>query len=680
MKHFFKKTFFAILSVILFYGCSQEPYDWSEGKTVINNAETSFPLIQNEAIQIKSYFNTKGGSFKVEHSLCINKGNKWEVIETKEATPVNGENGYFVSEFSNLQGNTEYQIIISVYNLKDVEKPIYQEKLNVKTAIDEYSIASGDAKEVTQTTATIITEFSSEKLKPKENELGIVYSTNENDIKSNKSIFVPYSSNTDIVYFTNLSELQPATTYYYCACIIINGQRAYAEEIRSFQTKEIEITEEDIVDLGLEVKWTSHNWKNKNGSEYITWPDYAEYSSIKPEINNLSGSGYDIVTKTNGNNWRIPDKKDWDELIKSCKCEWVTYRGENGIKLTGPNGNSIFLPAMGYLTNIHDTEITNESYSGYYWCGSGGNGESYKYIGYFRSGKFTLDITSPFKSCCTIRPVIDKFEVTQSMGEVVDLNLNSVKIKTKSPVINSENIVIQEKGIWYSETEIPCIDTGLTNIGSESDDDSYICEIKDLKFSTTYYFCPYVKINDRYYFGDTNKFTTKDEISKDKIVDLGLTSETKWSGYNWGSTSPEEAGTLIKYSELNINVTDRLHISETENDFVFQKDKELRIPTSAEITELTSNCQWTYQQYNNVYGYKITGPNGNSIFMPFITEMNNIEFSSGIEYMSDYFIMSDGNDSFSNYCLSLKRKNTIYLLHGSFLVRPVSTETNPLIY
>lgn len=639
MKQFFLKTTFAILSVILFYGCSQEPYDWSEGKTVINNAETSFPLIQNEAIQIKSYFNTKGGSFKVEHSLCINKGNKWEVIETKEATPVNGENGYFASEFSNLQGNTEYQIIISVYNLKDVEKPIYQEKLNVKTAIDEYSIASGDEKEVTQTTATIITEFSSEKLKPKENELGIVYSTNENDIKSNKSIFVPYSSNTDIVYFTDLSELQPATTYYYCACIIINGQRTYAEEIRSFQTKEIEITEEKIVDLGLSVKWMSYNLGAntiEDDGKYYGWGDPIGISSMDredyPTLKNISGTGYDAAWYNLGMEYRIPTEEEWNELVEKCEWEWITYKGKNGYKITSSNGNSIFLPASGYRW-MSDGGVGSYNISGQYRIGDLEEVGNYIYSFEIKEDDYSKSHTMPREWGMSIRPVYDNsvYSETSTANEIT-----GTSVKLTGLFKSNSDKTVSECGIWYGTTEFPHPEMGTECIASNNSGNIEIT-INGLKLNTTYYYCVYVVINDMTYYSSTNKFTTLSEanISTDELVDLGLS--VKWRGYNLGANTPEEHGYESYGNELFGDDPLIEYICGTKYD---KASKELggewRLATKNEYEELINKCIWIRTFYKDVEGYQAIGPNGNSIFFP------EFDYSIGdwfYRYFEDTFYM-----------------------------------------
>ncbi len=40
------------------------------------------------------------------------------------------------------------------------------------------------------------------------------------------------------------------------------------------------------------------------------------------------------------------------------------------------------------------------------------------------------------------------------------------------------------------------------------------------------------------------------------------------------------------------------------------------MPTSAEFYELSSICTWTWETRNGMYGYTVTGSNGNSIFLP----------------------------------------------------------------
>ncbi|MCM1484143.1 MAG: hypothetical protein NC043_07385 [Muribaculaceae bacterium] len=45
-----------------------------------------------------------------------------------------------------------------------------------------------------------------------------------------------------------------------------------------------------------------------------------------------------------GENWRMPTKKDFEELINNCKWEKYYKNGLYGFKVTGPSGKSIYLP------------------------------------------------------------------------------------------------------------------------------------------------------------------------------------------------------------------------------------------------------------------------------------------------------------------------------------------------
>lgn len=63
----------------------------------------------------------------------------------------------------------------------------------------------------------------------------------------------------------------------------------------------------------------------------------------------------------------MPTKEDIEELCYVCDWEWTTQNGVNGCKVTGPNGNSIFLPAAGCC---HGTETSYKGYCGIYWSSS----------------------------------------------------------------------------------------------------------------------------------------------------------------------------------------------------------------------------------------------------------------------------------------------------------------------
>lgn len=68
-----------------------------------------------------------------------------------------------------------------------------------------------------------------------------------------------------------------------------------------------------------------------------------------------------------GSGWRMPSLEQQKELLEQCTWEWTTLNGTNGYKVTGPNGNSIFLPAAGYRNG---GELDCIGSDGFYWSRS----------------------------------------------------------------------------------------------------------------------------------------------------------------------------------------------------------------------------------------------------------------------------------------------------------------------
>lgn len=109
------------------------------------------------------------------------------------------------------------------------------------------------------------------------------------------------------------------------------------------------------VDLGLSVKWASFNYGASSVTAtggYYMWGDPTgtavamEYTP--PSVNSVSGTQYDIVRKNWGGNWRIPTRSEINELYSNCTWTQTTVSGVSVLKVTGPNGASIYLPFTGY--------------------------------------------------------------------------------------------------------------------------------------------------------------------------------------------------------------------------------------------------------------------------------------------------------------------------------------------
>lgn len=132
------------------------------------------------------------------------------------------------------------------------------------------------------------------------------------------------------------------------------------------------------IDLGLPsgLKWASCNIGASSPSgkgSYISWgetmskSEYWQENSATRERSfaDISGnSQFDPARALWGSTWRLPTKADMDELIMQCSWRWTTINGVPGYNIIGPNDNSIFLPAVGFITGV---TVSREGVFGYYW-------------------------------------------------------------------------------------------------------------------------------------------------------------------------------------------------------------------------------------------------------------------------------------------------------------------------
>lgn len=126
------------------------------------------------------------------------------------------------------------------------------------------------------------------------------------------------------------------------------------------------------IDLGLSVKWATCNvgenscgedgdhfagdlfaWGETETKEKYDYDNSLTHGLGISELKSLGfidgkgnlTSSYDAATANWGGSWRMPTKSELEELVDNCTWEWIiTHRGI-WRKVTGPNGNSIFLSA-----------------------------------------------------------------------------------------------------------------------------------------------------------------------------------------------------------------------------------------------------------------------------------------------------------------------------------------------
>ena len=120
---------------------------------------------------------------------------------------------------------------------------------------------------------------------------------------------------------------------------------------------------------------------------------------------------------------------------------------------------------------------------------------------------------------------------------------------------------------------------------------------------------------------------THGTINGHEWVDLGLS--VMWATCNVGASKPYEIGDYFAWGETSTKVE---YLDENCSSYLenigdisgnpkydvarFSWGGSWRLPTKNECKELVDKCKWILTVQNNHNGFKIVGPNGNSIFLP----------------------------------------------------------------
>lgn len=142
--------------------------------------------------------------------------------------------------------------------------------------------------------------------------------------------------------------------WYFCNC-------SYTKTSMNLNDKKIiTVDGHECVDMGLSVKWALCNIGASTPYEcgdYFAWAEInpvEDYRAIHckawgKRVPFIGGNAeLDAATARWGENWRMPTGTEIDEIVDKCNCQWTNEGGINGCRVTGPNGNSIFIPAAGY--------------------------------------------------------------------------------------------------------------------------------------------------------------------------------------------------------------------------------------------------------------------------------------------------------------------------------------------
>lgn len=120
-------------------------------------------------------------------------------------------------------------------------------------------------------------------------------------------------------------------------------------------------------------------------------PGYNTESNRPDYLKEISGTEYDIARAQWGKNWRLPTNAEQAELTAKCKWELTEINNIIGLKVTGPNNRSIFLPAAGYQNSV---ATVDRGEIGYYWSGTRDRfdaGKAYPIYRFFTTSKLQIN-------------------------------------------------------------------------------------------------------------------------------------------------------------------------------------------------------------------------------------------------------------------------------------------------
>ena len=114
-----------------------------------------------------------------------------------------------------------------------------------------------------------------------------------------------------------------------------------------------------------EYTWETYQWCNGSDTtltKYCTDSDwgYIDFTDGKIELDPEDDAAY----VNWGSSWRIPTKEQLQELDDYCSSVWTTMNSVKGRLFTGPNGNTLFLPAAGRRWN---ESLYDAGFDGYCW-------------------------------------------------------------------------------------------------------------------------------------------------------------------------------------------------------------------------------------------------------------------------------------------------------------------------
>ena len=383
---------------IFFAGCSDDDYSPSTTPLLDENSVVtgSADVTASSAIfhgTVKGLESQSSGSYTV--------GFMYGDAEDNLSEKVTGES---TSEFSASISGTPGQVVYYQAFVTLQGHVTYTGTVSSAVLTDSKAI-TGEVKDLTATTVTF--QASLEKA-PADAVSGIILSPDTKTEKIRKGVRIQADGINDN-YEVKTEGLLPNTTYHYTAYLDLGNGVVYGEE-REFTTPESNFDpDNDLVDLGLSTKWARYNVGATSETELGGLFGFGDMTGFKTSVlmedyasDDIYKTDRDVANKAYGSWLTMPTVEEFEELFNECKKEWVEQAGVAGYKLTGPNGNSIFLPAAGSRTQ---QTVSGQGINGLYLSGSINPADKQFALGYSFDRNSDRRTSTPVYQALAIRPV-----------------------------------------------------------------------------------------------------------------------------------------------------------------------------------------------------------------------------------------------------------------------------------
>lgn len=383
---------------IFFAGCSDD--DYSPSTTPLLN-ENSVVTGSADVTASSAIFHGTVKGLESQSSGSYTVGFMYGDAEDNLSEKVTGES---TSEFSASISGTPGQVVYYQAFVTLQGHVTYTGSVSSAVLTDSKAI-TGEVKDLTATTVTF--QASLEKA-PADAVSGIILSPDTKTEKIRKGVRIQADGINDN-YEVKTEGLLPNTTYHYTAYLDLGNGVVYGEE-REFTTPESNFDpDNDLVDLGLSTKWARYNVGATSETELGGLFGFGDMTGFKTSVlmedyasEDIYKTDRDVANKAYGSWLTMPTVEEFEELFNECKKEWVEQAGVAGYKLTGPNGNSIFLPAAGSRTQ---QTVSGQGINGLYLSGSINPADKQFALGYSFDRNSDRRTSTPVYQALAIRPV-----------------------------------------------------------------------------------------------------------------------------------------------------------------------------------------------------------------------------------------------------------------------------------